>query len=250
MTIGMVGSSSAFYPRLSALSAFIRVYPRSFAFVRAYPACPAFYPRSSIRGQPPSPCRTIAYLHPRAHVRLRRGGEQGEIPVLVFGRAAEDHAARADDGGRGVEVAQVATLKELGVHMLTAVVQFNAVHGRGMPSGPHVHAAAFSADGVADDLAVVGVSAQIVVIAVRHADSAKAGDIRVDSLGPQIELRQPRQAGHVQARTERRFARKRKRREFVFGERVSIERQSVPQPPHAVRPVESRVPAPVLVGKP
>src|SRR6202040_1750332 len=50
-------------------------------------SCPRLF--ALIRGQPPSPHRTIAYLHPRAHVRLRRRGEQREIPVFVFGRAAE-----------------------------------------------------------------------------------------------------------------------------------------------------------------
>src|SRR5260370_6351138 len=128
--------------------------------------------------------------------------------MLVFHSAAEDQVARPHEGAGGVKVTQVASAQELRVHVLVAVVELQAVVGSEVVGGPDVDAAAFASDGVADDLAIIRPSAQVMTVEIRHTYSAKAGNVGVDALGPQVDLPQFGQARQIKATTKRRLARK------------------------------------------
>src|SRR5258708_23189973 len=145
-------------------------------------------PDSSALPQTPSVHRTPAHLHARTQVGLGSCRKQRKIPMLVFHCASEAQVARSHEGAGGIEVTQVASVQELRVHVLVAVVQLQAVVGSEVVGGPDVDAATFASDGAADDLAIVRVSAQVVAVGEGNAYSTKARNVSVDALTSQIHL--------------------------------------------------------------
>jgi hypothetical protein len=84
--------------------------------------------------------------------------------VLIIGRGSKNQAAHLDDRATQVKVPQIAALQELRVDVLVAVMELQIVARVEAVRCPKVQAAAFAANGIADNLPIIGVSAQITSI--------------------------------------------------------------------------------------
>jgi hypothetical protein len=147
--------------------------------------------------------RLITNLQRDAYISFGCRRQQWEIPMLVLGRGGKNNAAHFDHATTQVKVSQITALQKFRVHVLVAVMELHIVAGAEAVGCPEVQAAAFAADGIADNLPIIGVAAQIMGIRISYPHAAEAGYIGINALCAQIDFRKPRDARRIKSRTER-----------------------------------------------
>ena len=115
--------------------------------------------------------------------------------MLVLDRGGKNHAAHFDHRTAQVKVPQITALQKFRVHVLVAVMELQIVAGVEAVGCPEVQAAAFATDGIADNLPIIGVAAQIMIIEICHSGSTEAWNVRVNAFSAQIDLGSPGMRG-------------------------------------------------------
>ena len=117
--------------------------------------------------------------------------------MLVLGRGGKNQGAHFHHRAAQIKVPQVTALQEFRVHMLVTVMELYIIAGIETVGRPEVQAAAFAADGIANDLSIIRVAAQIMVIEILHSSVIDAGNVGVNALCAQIQSRKPWDAGDI-----------------------------------------------------
>ena len=128
--------------------------------------------------------------------------------MFVFDRTAEHDAAKRCKRARNVVIAEISAFQKLGIHVLVSIVNLQRIRWCKPVCTPGVDAAAFSPDGISDDLAIICVAAQIMRIKVFNSRDPNIGYIGVNSFHTKISAVKLRQLGDVQPRPKGGFSRK------------------------------------------
>ena len=104
--------------------------------------------------------------------------------MFVLQRAGHEQAAGPCQRAIRAEIAHASAFQEVRIDMLIAEPQLNVALRREVISGPHVYATPIPSDRASNDLAAVGIAAQIVGVEIGDAASAQVRNIRVDALHP------------------------------------------------------------------
>lgn len=78
--------------------------------------------------------------------------------MLVLHCSAEYEGTSPDEAARRVKIAQVSAAQKRRIHVLITVMQLDGVLCQEMIRGPDIESASFAANGVANNLAIIGIA--------------------------------------------------------------------------------------------